>query len=170
MTTQVDAGKSQTLTLDLDPGQYTVVDFDERGNMLTAETTIGARTAEATEPSAKGTIKLGPGMTITLPDDFDGTGVWKVENGDPSQAHEAGVGKLVADKTMSDAVAWASTFDGPPPFETIGGLGAISPGHHGWVDLGPKRAPGNYLVYCPLPGDDGVAHLAMGMATPFSVK
>lgn len=155
MTTQVDAGKSQTLTLDLDPGQYAVVDFDERGNMLTAETTIGARTAEATEPSAKGTIKLG---------------VWKVENGDPSQAHEAGVGKLVADKTMSDAVAWASTFDGPPPFETIGGLGAISPGHHGWVDLGPKRAPGNYLVYCPLPGDDGVAHLAMGMATPFSVK
>jgi hypothetical protein len=52
----------------------------------------------------------------------------------------------------------------------VGGFGAISPGHQGWVDLGPKQAPGNYLVYCALPGSDGVLHLAMGMATEFPVN
>ena len=73
---QVNAGASQAVTFDLDPGNYTVIDFDEQQNMLIAETTVGAPTEGAAEPTAKGTIKLGPGMKITLPKDFDGTGVW----------------------------------------------------------------------------------------------
>ena len=32
------------------------------------------------------------------------------------------------------------------------------------------RRARQYLVYCPLPGSDGFAHLAMGMATPFTAK
>ncbi len=169
-TSDVLAGEKQSLTLDLDPGDYTVVDFDEEQNVMTAGTTVGARTTGAREPSAKGTITLGPGMNIALPDGFDGTGVWKVVNKDPSLPHEAGVGLLEKGKNKADAVAWATDFDGPPPFETVGGFGAISPGHQGWVDLGPKRAASDYIVYCPLPGSDGVSHLAMGMATDFSVN
>ena len=167
---QVNAGASQAVTFDLDPGNYTVIDFDEQQNMLIAETTVGARTQGAAEPTAKGTIKLGPGMKITLPKDFDGTGVWKVVNDDPSLPHEAGVGRLAPNKTSADAIAWAKDFAGPPPIETVGGFGAISPGHQGWVDLGPKQAPGNYLVYCALPGSDGMLHLAMGMATEFPIN
>ena len=64
---QGNAGASQALTFDLDPGNYTVIDFDEQQNMLIGETTVGARTRGAAEPTAKGTIKLGPGMKITLP-------------------------------------------------------------------------------------------------------
>jgi hypothetical protein len=104
---QVNAGASQALTFDLDPGNYTVIDFDEQQNMLIGETTVGARTQGAAEPTAKGTIKLGPGMKITLPKGFDGSGVWKVVNDDPSLPHEAGVGRLAPNKTSADAVAWA---------------------------------------------------------------
>lgn len=166
---QVDAGDTAAFTFDLEPGDYVIADFDEMGNVLSATTTVDEPTGTAPEPASKGTIILGPGMLITLPDDFDASGVWKVENRETELPHEAGVGRLLNDATVPDLVAWASTFDGPPPIEVLGGFGALGPGRQGWVDLGQARIAGDYVVFCAIPGPDGVPHLAMGMATGFAI-
>jgi hypothetical protein len=167
---QVNPGDTALFTFDLDPGDYAIADFDEGGNALTAITTVDQPAATASEPTSKGTIVLGPGMLITLPDDFDGTGVWKVENRDSELPHEAGLGRLLDGASVPDLVAWAASFDGPPPIEVLGGFGALGPGRRGWVDLGPSRQPGDHVVFCAIPGPDGVPHLAMGMATGFTLS
>ncbi|MFN8024676.1 MAG: hypothetical protein U0Q03_24315 [Acidimicrobiales bacterium] len=166
---QINPGEIAHFTFDLDAGDYVIADFDENGQVLSATTVVDEPVGSPAEPESKGTIVLGPGMLVTLPDGFDGAGVWKVENHDTEQAHEAGLGAMAPGKTVADLVAWANSFDGPPPAEILGGFGALGPGRHGWVDLGAARTPGDYVVFCAIPGPDGVPHLAMGMATGFTV-
>jgi hypothetical protein len=71
--------------------------------------------------------------------------------------------RLEEGKTAADLVAWASTLDGPPPGELVGGFGAIGPGLGGWLRFDGDLAPGNYVLACFIPGADGNLHVAAGM-------
>lgn len=166
--TEVLAGKKQTVTMDLEPGNYTVADFGDNGPQATGDTTVGPAT-KAAPPAARGTITSGPGMAFTLPAGFDGSGVWRFTNADKASAHETAIIRLHTGKTAVDVVAWAKAGAGAPPFDVLGGFGPLGLGEQGWMDLGKRPAAGRYAVACFLPDDKGVMHAAMGMVREFTV-
>ena len=48
------------------------------------------------------------------------------------------------------------------------GFGALDGGQRGWITADLK--PGDYVLICFIPGDDGVPHFSKGMLTSFTVK
>ena len=155
-------GHTAHLTLDLPPGTYAVRDLGEQ-NISSAKVIVDKEQSRH-EPRSRGTITLGPGMTIHLPADFAPTGVWKFTNADTAEPHEASLIRLQPGKTVSDLVTWASTFDGPPPGDFVGGFGALGPGLSGWLDFDEPSDNANYVLACFLPGATGTMHVAAGMA------
>lgn len=157
-------GHTAHLTLDLPPGTYAVRDLGEE-NLSSAELVVDAEQSRD-EPDDRGTVTLGPGMVIDLPDDFELSGTWRFTDADADQPHEASLVRLQPGKTVEDLVAWAGTFDGPPPGDFVGGFGAIGPGRSGWLDFDEPLDEGDYVLACFLPGPDGTLHVAEGMAVP----
>jgi uncharacterized cupredoxin-like copper-binding protein len=113
---------------------------------------------------------MGSGMVITIPDDFDATGTWEFVNDDPTNVHEAAMARLADGMTAADVVAWGeSHFQGPLPIDgEFGSMGALGPGERGFITLEPGE-PGEYVLICFVPGEDGIPHLGQGMVTPFTV-
>ena len=81
------------ITLDLDPGNYFVLDNPQLPDPV-IETFTVVESGEPTRRSrtSEGTIHLGPNMVIGVPDDFDGTGVWEFVNDDPDADPRGGDG------------------------------------------------------------------------------
>jgi hypothetical protein len=173
----ITAGDETLLTLELAAGRYVAVNIffpDPTGGPQFAFTRFAAvdEGNEATAPEDEGTIRLGPEMRITAPEDFDATGVWRFENLDPEQVHEAAMVRLASGATADDLVNWFHTQAGPPPIEgEFGSMGAIGPGNEGWIDFdaSPLDA-GDYALVCFIPGDDGLPHVVNGMIAQVAVS
>jgi hypothetical protein len=166
----IAAGKTAQVTLDLEPGNYFVLDNPQNEESPTDEFTVAAGEESEAQPDAKGTVHMGPGMVIDVPDDFDGRGVWEFINRDTEDVHEAAMVKLAAGKTGQDLVDWFHDPSAPPPIDgEFGSMGALGPGQRAWMTLEPGE-PGNYVVVCFVPGRDGIPHLAKGMFREFEVR
>jgi len=86
-----------------------------------------------------------------------------------AEIHEAGLLKLGEGVTTEMlAQALSGPAEGPPPFESLGGLQAYAAGGGGvaTVDL----EPGNYVLICFVPNPEGVPHAALGMFLPLTVE
>ena len=167
----IAAGESMRMTLDLQPGNYFVLDNPQLPDPVVETFVVLEPIGVAPAPHAEGTVRIGPNMLISVPDDFDGTGVWHFVNDDPSLLHEAAMAKLAEGKTMDDVIVWGQHgFAGEPPFAgEFGSMGALGPGEQGWTILEPP-GPGEYVLICFVPDDSGVPHLGNGMVVPFTVE
>jgi hypothetical protein len=167
----IASGTSVVMTLDLEPGNYFVLDNPQNEESPTDQFTVVAGEESTAKPDAKGTVHLGPGMVIDLPDDFDGEGVWEFVNQDTEEVHEAAVVKLAAGATGEDLVEFFhGDMTGEFPVDgEFGSMGALGPGERAWIELEPGE-PGDYVAVCFIPGTDGIPHIAKGMVRPFSVS
>ncbi len=166
----IAAGESLDMTLDLEPGEYFVLDNPQLPDPVIETFTVNAPAGNAPEPESEGTIHIGPNMVIAVPDNFDGTGVWHFVNDDPALLHEAAMARLADGKTMDDVIAWGQGgFQGEVPFDgEFGSMGALGPGEQGWITLVPP-GPGEYVLICFVPDESGMPHLGNGMVVPFTV-
>lgn len=171
----ITLGEDQTVTLDLDPGQYVAlclipdsadgVPHLAKGMMRPFVVTDEQVTVEV--PTPEGTIELAD-FSFVLPDSFDGKGTFAVTNVG-AQPHEMGIGRLADGKTLDDVAAWFDDTAGPPPYTDAGGFQSIAAGSTGYVEL--DLDPGNYFAICfiPDPGS-GKPHVELGMVAPFAIS
>jgi hypothetical protein len=167
----IAAGESVEMTLDLEPGDYFVLDNPQLPDPVIKSFTVTNPSTDLPEPESEGTVQLGPNMLIGVPERFDGTGVWRFVNDDPALVHEAAMVRLADGKTADDVIAWGqSGFAGEPPFDgEFGSMGALGPGEQAWMTLEPP-GPGEYVLLCFVPDGSGMPHLGNGMVVPFTVS
>lgn len=106
-------------------------------------------------------------MRFSIPASLHSGDVVRYENHAKTDVHEFSIGRLHPGKTVRDVIAWAKN-GGPPPYDDMGGAGALSPGGQEWftVDL----PPGGYVAFCLVPDEEtGLPHAAMGMVAAFHV-
>jgi uncharacterized cupredoxin-like copper-binding protein len=175
----IDPGLRQAVLIDLLPGTYLALSFvaDEAGvpymarGMAMPFTVVAAtNTADVTTPpvEAHGTAQL-LDFSFVLPAAIAaGEQVWQVVN-EGQEPHEIMVMQLADGKSVSDALAFLHAPTGTPPYASIGGFQAITPGQTGWLKL--DLAPGNYVAICYIPGAaTGELHFDMGMVQAFTVE
>ncbi len=173
----VPGGKSQQVTVELDPGHYILlclvpgtdgIPHLAKGMMAALEVVDKGNRADVQEPKADQTVRT-LDFSFTLPPEIKaGPQVWKVIN-EGKQPHELALIRLADGKTMGDVAAFMQAPSGPPPFEDAGGLQGIDPGESGWLNL--DLQPGNYVALCHIPDPaSGKAHEELGMVMPFSVN
>ena len=77
--------------------------------------------------------------------------------------------KLAPGKTAQDVIEFYAHPSGPPPFVSIGGMSAISPGLSGWVKF--DLATGNYVAFSQVfDKATGKSQFLLGMLTSFTVQ
>ena len=168
-------GGNVEATLDLAPGQYTVIcvipssdgkPHVAKGMMRGLVVTAGNSTAALPTPD----------VTMTLSDyDFQlstpltaGRRVIRVEN-TAEQPHELVFVKLNAGKTAQDLAEWATKMEGPPPGVPVPGTSPMSKGMSNTVVV--DVTPGDYALVCFVPdAKDGRPHLAHGMLKQVTVN
>ena len=165
----VSPGADVLLTLLLEPGEWVAVNIYYDGGAVPQfafdQFTVVESDNDAPAPTDRGTIVIGPAMRIDVPDDFDAVGTWKFENHDDVLNHEAALVGLTDGSTTEDLMGWYADQSGPPPIRgEFGSMGALGPGHEGWVTFAEGALePGPYSLICWVPGDDGTPHLMNGM-------
>ena len=175
----IDPGMSQSVTLNLTPGQYMLlciiagadgVPHLAKGMVapLTVTAADGAADTIATAPKADGQVRL-LDFSFSLPPAIKaGPHTWEIKN-DGKQPHEMTLIKLAPGKTMADVAAFMAQPAGAPPFADVGGMQGIMPGAAAWLDL--NLEPGNYVALCHIPDmASGEEHMHLGMIMPFSVE
>jgi plastocyanin len=168
-------GGTVEATLDLAPGQYTVIcvipspdgkPHVAKGMMRGLVVTAGNSTAALPAPD----------VTMTLSDyDFQlstpltaGKRVIRIEN-TAEQPHELVFIKLNAGKTAQDVADWAMKMEGPPPGTPVPGASPMSKGISNTVVV--DVTPGDYALICFVPdAKDGRPHLAHGMLKQITVN
>lgn len=175
----IEPGKTGTVVIDLEEGLYVLADFlpDAEGvphlalgmlSPLRVAPNPHAPTLNASGPEPHLSVTLRD-FSFSLPPEIkEGPQLWKVTNDGP-QLHEIMLVRLSDGKTITDVIAFMNAPAGPPPFESIGGMQALSVGKTGWVHL--DLLPGVYAALCLLPElQSGHSHLEMGMVTTFVVR
>jgi uncharacterized cupredoxin-like copper-binding protein len=141
-----------------------------RGMAMPFTVVAATNTADVTTPpvEAHGTAQL-LDFSFVLPAAIAaGEQVWQVVN-EGQEPHEIMVMQLADGKSVSDALAFLHAPTGTPPYASIGGFQAITPGQTGWLKL--DLAPGNYVAICYIPGAaTGELHFDMGMVQAFTVE
>lgn len=92
----------------------------------------------------------------------------KLRNTIGPQMHEIVIVRLAAGKTAADMVKWVQSMTGPEPGEAIGGITAL--GKDEEATFFANFTPGDYAMYCFIPGPDGKDHAMHGMVKAFSIK
>jgi hypothetical protein len=172
----IDPGMSQSVTLNLVPGQYMLlcviagadgVPHLAKG-MVAPLTVTPAENEAAAAPKADGQARL-LDFSFSLPQGIKaGQQTWEIKN-DGKQPHEMTLIKLAPGTTMADVAAFMAQPAGVPPFADAGGMQGIMPGATAWLDL--NLEPGNYVALCHIPDlASGEEHMHLGMIMPFSVK
>lgn len=171
---QLPPGKTMDIWIRLAQGRLVVMDIPAgNGKGFAREVTISRSGPSASVPAALGVVAALPTDRYRVPAGFAAAGTWEFNNTD-GEAHEASIVRLAPGKTVADLVTWAKQGEkGPPPVDGLsnglwGGFGALSGHSHAWFTHSTLPA-GNYAIVCFLPGPNGMPHLAMGMAAPFSV-
>jgi hypothetical protein len=172
-------GKQGQVTLDLEAGQYLLLCFipSADGVPHLAKGMIKPVSVVAGEGEQPAMVEPEADVTVTLKDfTFEmpaheiqaGAQAWKISNAGP-QIHELAIIKLAEGKTLEDVAAFTAAPSGPPPFEEVGGMQALSPNASGWVNLDLQA--GEYAMLCFVPDfASGKPHVELGMLMPFSVK
>jgi len=173
----VDPGLANQVTVELTPGQYLVMCFVPshdgvphlaKGMIKPINVVAATEQANVARPKADATVKL-LDFSFILPSEIKaGKQVWQVVN-EGEQIHEIMFIKLAEGKSIADVQAFQKAPHGVPPFKSIGGFQALTPGQTGWLNL--DLEPGDYVALCYVPDPaSGHAHLELGMIMPFSVK
>lgn len=158
-------GSTQSTLVDLEAGAYVAVStvagaqaFPPAAGMVRPVTvTAAAAPTEGTALPTGPTITLDDD-TIEVPEDFDGTGLLRVENAG-EEPHELVLYRLADDVTFVQAMTYltaATRPAGPSPVVPVGGIGALSPGGEAAVDL--ELRGGIHVFICQFPGADGEPH------------
>lgn len=83
-------------------------------------------------------------------------------------AHQGQLVRVAAGHTAAEAVRALAAGESADWLLPAGGFGPVAPG--GTARLTLPLAAGSYLLYCALPGADGVADAGKGMITTFTVS
>lgn len=172
----LDPGKSQEVVLDLKAGNYVLLCFISSADgvphlakgMVKPIQVVAAGQSGAQAPQANLSVVL-KDFGFEMPAEVKaGKQTWEIKNAGP-QLHEMVIFKLAPGKTMDDVGAFFQSPAGPPPFEAVGGMQALSVGKSAWLVL--DLQPGNYIALCNVPDPaSGKAHSELGMIMPFTVK
>jgi uncharacterized cupredoxin-like copper-binding protein len=172
----LDPGKSQEVVLDLKAGNYVLLCFIASADgvphlakgMVKPIQVVAAGQSGAQAPRADASIIL-KDFGFEMPAGVKaGKQTWEIKNAGP-QLHEMVIFKLAPGKTMDDVGAFFQSPAGPPPFEAVGGMQALSVGKSAWLVL--DLQPGNYIALCNVPDPaSGKAHAELGMIMPFTIK
>lgn len=168
-------GHAQITIQDLPPGNYLMLCFvgDPKTGMphfamgMYAPFDVVGPARSASHPEQETVLAVDP-LRFAVPTPLLTDSIVRFENHSRMDVHEFAIGRLHPGKTVDDVVTWAKTETGPPPFDEMGGAGAVNPGGREWFTL--TLPPGSYVAYCLVPDDEtGLAHAAMGMVTAFDV-
>jgi hypothetical protein len=104
---------------------------------------------------------------FSIPASLHSGDVVRFDNHSKMDVHEFSIGRLHPGKTVQDVITWAKK-GGPPPYDEMGGAGAVNPGGREWFTVNVR--PGSYVAFCLVPDDEtGLPHAAMGMVAAFRV-
>ena len=164
-----EMGDTASTTLTLQPGTYAMVCFvptpdgvPHLAKGMVRPLTVTPAAGSAPEPSADLVMKL-------VDYDFElsapltaGRHTIRIENAGP-QEHEVAIVKLDAGKEPMEFAEWGERGQvGPAPGTMHGGVSAIAPGSHAFVDV--DLEPGEYGLICFVPDvKDGKGHYHHGM-------
>ncbi len=173
-------GSTTEVVQDLQPGQYVFVCFVSGADdvphlakgMIKPVQVTGTSSGQAQLPAAQANVTMKEfsfDVPATVP--AGQTTLKGTNNG--TQPHEMTVVKLngiTADQLKAAlSNSNATPPPGPPPFDSVGGLGGIAPGTSGETTL--NLTAGNYALICFIPDPaSGKAHAELGMVNGFSVK
>jgi hypothetical protein len=183
----IPPGKTQDVTIELATGHYLITCF-LRGGSAAGDSHVQFGMArvldvkaaggddDGSPPATTGEFVLSDGA-FEFPDDFDGSGVFKVSNVG-EQPHELSILRLADGKTVDDFVEFLTAAaaaeqggprpTGPPPFTNAGGFTILDPGMSGvmMIDLDP----GSYVASDFIPDPEtGEPHFLSGMLEQFDV-
>ncbi len=168
-------GGTAEATMDLAPGEYTLVCFipgpDGKPHMLKGMTralTVTQGTSTAVLPTPDMMVKL-TDYTFDMPDTVAaGHHVIRFDNAGP-QMHEVVFVKLDAGKVAADFPKWAMKMQGPPPGTPVNGVGTMTVGQSNTVQV--DLTPGNYALICFVEdAKDHKPHFTHGMVKTITVK
>lgn len=171
-----DPGGEQTITEQLEAGNYAIVCFipDGKGvphfmkGMIRALTVRPATGASAAAPTADVSVKMTDYAWDIAPELSAGKHMIKLENA-AAQPHELLLVALEPGKKVQDVAAWLEKQQGAPPGKSAGGISGMPNG--AVVYLPVDLAPGEYGLYCFLnDAKDGKPHVAHGMMKQITVK
>jgi uncharacterized cupredoxin-like copper-binding protein len=168
-------GGTAEATVDLTPGEYTMVCFipgpDGKVHMLSGMmrplvVTQGSNAAAMPTPDI--TVKL-TDYAFEIPDTIAaGRHVIRVEDTGP-QLHEMVFVKLDSGKTVQDFAAWAAKMAGPPPVAPVNGVSPMTVGQANTVVV--DLTPGQYGLICFIEdAKDKKPHFVHGMIKQITVR
>jgi hypothetical protein len=173
-----EPGKQTQALIDLPAGNYAVL--TEEGGWATPLEVVPATDATPAaqpDPVSDADVELVDFAFTGIPETVaTGQYVWKVTN-NADQPHQMIVGKIPDGMTLEQVIGgFTMGANGTPvpgamsraEFAAVGGIEVISPGNTAWTLM--DLPPGNYAAVCLVPDKtSGMLHVAMGMATVFTV-
>jgi hypothetical protein len=170
-----EVGHEARVTQVVEPGAYVilcVVDTPDHvphmmKGMIRPLTVIPATGPAVPAPESDLTLTLADYSFSFSAAPTAGEHVIHVVNAGP-QAHEVAFFKIQSGKTVDDFMAWAQTYEGPPPAAIEGGVPAFQVGQEVYSHV--TFSSGDWLALCFVPDvNDGQPHLAHGMMLAFHV-
>lgn len=181
-------GGTSEVIVDLEPGTYAMLCFISNADDVPHFALGMLSELEVTEPTEEADLPA-PDHSITAAD-YSFAEPSAVAPGETTmqfinsgaEPHELSVVRLAEGITPEDFVAAfseeeptpapgetpADGEEGPPPFSSAGGVGAIPPGGSAyWVQ---ELEAGTYGLLCFVPNADGLPHFALGMIATFTVE
>jgi hypothetical protein len=120
-----------------------------------------------TEPVAKAVIKMADFVFVPSPPIESGVQWLRVEN-IGNKYHELVILELRPGENLESILKWRRRGPDPRPFTQIGGIAAIAPGQHAFVEL--KAHSGNYVLRCRIDDEEsGKTHRELGMESEITV-
>ena len=171
-----ELGATATTMVALEPGNYAMVCFIPSADglphvmkgMVRPLTVTAAPAAAPAEPAADLVMKL-VDFDFELSEPLTaGRHTIRVENAG-AQPHEVAIVRLQEGKAPADFAHWGESQSGPAPGALFGGVSAIMPGTHAFVEV--DLEPGEYGLICFVPEmRDGKPHFVHGMMKQITVS
>lgn len=172
---QLSPGKTMDIWIRVAKGRIAIDDTPAgHGPGFHLDLAIQTSAPDLPTPRSLGTLAAVAGNRYRVPPGFGKAGTWEFANND-GEAHDATIVRLAPAKTVADLVRWAKGGrKGQPPIDGLrtaleGGFGALQGHSHAWFTIGHLPA-GHYAIACFIPGPNGMPHIAMGMAAPFTIQ
>jgi len=170
-----EVGSTSTSIGTLEPGNYALICFIPAADGMPHVVKGMSRALKVVGPSRTAMPEPEADIVVKLVDyDFElsqpltaGKHTIRVDNAG-SQPHEIAIVRLNPGKKPADFTAWGMKPVGPPPGTTHGGVSAIMPGTHSFIEV--DLPPGEYGLLCFLPdAKDGKPHFVHGMTKETTV-
>ncbi|MBA3316506.1 MAG: hypothetical protein H0T50_00240 [Gemmatimonadales bacterium] len=171
-----EVGSTSTSIQALEPGTYALICFIPAADGMPHVMKGMSRELEVVEASRPAGPEPEADLVVTLKDyDFElsrpltaGKHTIRIDNAG-AQPHEIAIVRMNAGKKPLDFTAWGMKPVGPPPGTVHGGLSAIMPKTHSFIEV--DLPPGDYGLLCFLPdAKDGKPHFEHGMAKQTKVS